>query len=694
MLYRFKILFCLLQAFLMLISSFSVYDSLFKWKVDRAALRLTSTADFVFEPVEAEAMRVTEAERARCRAWFEANVLTTATPAYDFTVGGRSLRKHLSDWQIEVGPLSAEGAYRRGGKTAFVTLRHKKSALTAMVEATLYEAYATCEWTVSVKNGGDADSPVIGSFYAADCTLDTGRSDVYFSKGSIPEPDDFELQRSPVAPTEMRFNANGGRTASFLPYFNVSGAAGGVTAAVGWTGQWFASLRQCVGGVRFKAKQEFFRAWLTPGETVRSPLVSLTFYGGDNPVKGFNVFRSWERACVYTESAFPLTCTVLAGEFDRRTAAEYVDQINAYPEETCSDTDYLWRDAGWYTINGDWYDSVGNWTPDPLRFPDGLGPVSDAARARGMGFLLWFEPERCCEGTEVYNECVRHEGWLIAGGDKNRNMVNLANDGACDYLSSLIANAIRENGVGLYRQDFNFSALELWRRADRQWYGGRTGIEENHYVTNLYRFLDTLLAVNPGLIIDNCASGGKRIDLEMSRRSVPLWRSDYNCASSDGSLPPDIEEATQAMTYGLSFWLPLHGTGVGGEQTRYRRMSAIVPCAQQAGFSDVRRFMEQNYFPLIPGGTRTDRWHAMQFGSAEAGAALVYRRCQAAESCRVTFSGLIPAAEYTVYDRDTPGSAFTATGESLMREGIAVTVPEAPGAAVWMYATQEAGNRP
>ncbi len=508
---------------------------------------------------------------------------------------------------------------------------------------------------------------------------------MYFSKGSDPAADDFELMKSAVSLTPMNFNANGGRSSSWLPYFNISGPEAGVVAAAGWTGQWFVSLRQTAKGVKLRAKQEFFSGYLTPGETVRSPLVSLTFYDGGNALKGFNAFRAWERACVYTESAFPLTCTVLAGEFDRRNAEEYIAEINAYPDEVCENSDFLWRDAGWYEILGDWYDSVGNWHPDPVRFPDGFAPVAEAAEARGMKFLLWFEPERCCKGTEVYNECIRHEGWLIESGDENRNMVNLAVDGACDYLSGLIANAIRDNKVGLYRQDFNFSALELWRSADKSLYGGRTGIEENHYVTNLYRYLDTLLAVNPGLIIDNCASGGKRLDLEMSRRSIPLWRSDYNCISSDGSLKDDICEATQSMSCGISFWLPLTGTGIGGEG-EYLCRSAAVPCAQRAGYGDVRQYMDKNFYPLINGARDRARWHAMQFGDETAGAALIYKREQVkSDRCHIVLQGLDPEKTYEIFDYDAPARTETKTGAQLMGEGIDVIVTETPKAYFLMY---------
>lgn len=687
MLYRFKIIFCLFQALLLLISSFSAYDSGFKLKTDRAAMALTGVTDISFDTIDADGMKVSDAEKQRCRDWFDANIRTPGVPAYDFTAGGKRLRTHLADWEITVGDESAIGAVRRGDKTTCISLKHKKSALTATVEATIYEDFATCEWTVYIQNDGDENSPVVREFYAADCTLETGLSDVYFSKGSDPAADDFELTLSSVSLTPMTFNANGGRSASWLPYFNVRGENFGFVTATGWTGQWRETLRQTAKGVHITAKQEYFSGYLTPGETVRSPLVSLTFYENDNALKGFNTFRNWESACVYTESAFPLTTTGLANEFDRRGTEEYIAQINSLPEEVCSEADFLWRDAGWYPIKNDWYDSVGTWKPDPDRFSEGFAPISEAAEARGMKLLLWFEPERCCEGTEVYEECKLHEGWLIEVGDANRNMVNLANDDACAYLGALVANALKENKVGLYRQDFNFSPLELWRKADKTLFGGRTGFEENHYVTNLYKYLDTLLEVNPGLIIDNCASGGKRLDLEMSRRSIPLWRSDYNCMTADGRLPDDVAEATQSMTYGVSFWLPLHGTGIGGEGGEYRARSAMVPCAQTViGYRFVRGSMAKNYYPLIWGARDLDKFLAMQYGDADSGTVLIYKREKVGEDvCRITLNGLDPAKEYEVFDDDHHESVTVKTGEEWMREGFDFPIPETPKAAILIY---------
>lgn len=687
MLLKIKSVLCLFQSVFLLLSSVLGYASAEKRKLDRIAMSLTSITDFSFDPLPAEALAVGDAEKQRCREWFDAHIRSARSPAYDFTVDGKKFSRHIADWDIAVLPESVEGETRRGGKTTLVTLSHKKSALTATVEATIYEAFATCEWTVYITNGGAENSPVVKEFFAADCTPETGVSDVYFSKGSVSAADDFELMKSAVSVTPMVFNANGGRSGSWLPYWNICGKNCGVVAATGWTGQWYTSLRQTVRGVEFRAKQEFFNGCLAPGETVRSPLVSFTFYEGSNPLKGFNAFRNWESACVYTESAFPLTTVGLANEFDRRGAEDYIAQINAFPQEICDEADFLWRDAGWYPIKNDWYDSVGTWKPDPARFSAGFAPISEAAERRGMKLLLWFEPERCCKGTEVYEECKKHDGWLIELGSDTRNMVNLANDGACDYLGTLVANAIKDNKVGLYRQDFNFDPLELWQAADKNLYGGREGFAENHYVTNLYRYLDTLLKVNPGLIIDNCASGGRRLDLEMTRRSIPLWRTDYNCITADGRLPADVMEATQSATYGLSFWLPLHGTGIGGVG-EYRYRSALVPCVQTAfGYKQIQNYMARNYYPLVYGARNLTKFHAMQFGDENEGAALIYKREKvSSDACTVRLMGLIPDATYTLYDFDHPDLTTEKTGEELMGTGMTLSIPASPKAVFLLYA--------
>lgn len=688
---KIKSLLCLLQPILMAVSHFSVYDSNFKKWTDRASLSVTGLEDFCFDPIPAGALAVTEAEKARCRAWFDAHLRSASDPAYNVTVGLKSLQKNLSDWEMTVGPESEAGAYHRGGKTTVITLAHKKSDLWGRVEATIYEDFATCEWTVHLENAGASRSPVVWNFCGADMALNCGKADLYVSKGSSPAADDFTLVKTAVSPTRMSFNANGGRSESFLPYFNLCGKRFSAVMAVGWTGQWYASLRQTVGGVRAEAKQEFFKAALEPGERVRSPLTSLSFYEGGNALKGFETFRAWEKACVCPANAKPMKGYVIANEFSKKTCDEFISHLDTVDPAVMAATDYFWMDAGWYRYQEGWHDGVGNWAPDPARFPDTLKPLSDAMAARGKRFLLWYEPERVREGTALYNEAGKHADWIV-GIDDNL-MWNLASDDACDYLTNCISASLLQNGVSVYRQDFNFTPLEYWRKADKAFYGGREGIAENRYVTNLYRYLDGLLQNVDGLLIDNCASGGKRLDLEMTRRSVPFWRSDYNCGDEHGNIKPDVLEATQSMTAGLSYWLPYSGTNQY-YHSAYAVRSGILthPSVYEpdpgefVAYDDVRGFMTENYFPLTPGGVDSKKVLAMQFGSADAGAALVYfRENVRSKTVRLKLSGLSETAKYTLTNADDPAFTVTATGRALMYEGVDVSAQTLPYAAIIRY---------
>lgn len=683
-----KTVLCLLQALLFVVSSFAVPDSNFKVWVDRAAVGLTSVTDLTFDSIEAQELDVAESEKQLCRTWFEENVLSAKTPAYTFSVGGKDFRKNIDDWDFSFTEESEAGAVYRNGKTTYITVSHKKSDISATVEATIYEDNASCDWTVYIKNNGSANSPQVTGFYAIDSKLPTGRkADVYCTNGSFAEADDFETMKSGLSLLPMVFTANGGRTESFLPYFNIHGEDGGAVLAVGWSGQWYTSLSQTLNGTKVKAKQQTLKGYLLPGEEVRSPLVSLTFYDSDNALKGFNAFRQFTIDCVYPEGTKQVVTTGIAVESPGVTEAQVIQNVKNIPEEWTPSLDYAWVDAGWYPLRNNWSDSVGNWYADPERFPNGLGEISRHLQERGMGLLVWYEIERCCKDTAVYNDCIKHDGWLLINEDNDEaNAVNFANEDACEYITNLMLDSLRYNGVMCLRMDSNFTPLPLWEQADKAWADGRKGITENHYVTNLYGFLDTLLEEIPGLKIDMCASGGKRLDIEMSRRSIPLWRTDYNCMDGEGNSKPDIIEATQAHTYGISFWYPYNGTCayVEGE---YATRTNIISCSQRLEYYDIRPYMVGNYYPLTYGGMDTSKYHAMQFDTgASEGMALIYKRENVRNNIyTLKLNGLDSDTVYTLYDYDKPETVYEMTGEKLMSEGLELTINDTPKAVIVLY---------
>ncbi len=688
-----RIFIAVIQSLLFVISSFAVQDSNFKFWVDRAAYSMATTAEISFETMDVAEYAVTEEEKELCRKWYEENILYAPengnAPAYNFTVCTKSLRSNLDDWSFCVSEESETGAVHRGGKTAYITITHNKHPLTVTVEATIYEENASCEWTVFIKNDGEENSQVISEFYAADCLIPTGDNpEMYFSKGSDPAPDDFELLKTQLSIVPMKYTANGGRTESFLPYFNINGEDSGAVISIGWTGQWFASFAKTLSAdVNIKAKQESLRGYLEPGEEIRSPLVNLTFYKNKNALKGFNSFRNYTKDCVYPEGTKQVATAGLGVETPGITEEQIIINVGNVPESWTYSLDYFWVDAGWYKINNDWSDSVGNWYADPDRFPQGFKAISDAARARGIGFLLWYEPERACKGTDVYNECIKHDGWILIDEDhEDRNLVNIANEDCLEYLTDLMVESFKYNGVDCFRMDFNITPGAFWDEADNQLEDGRKGFAENHYVTNLYRFLDALLEEVPGLTIDICASGGKRIDIEMIRRGIPLWRTDYNCMDGEGGTPDDILEATQAQTYGISFWLVHNGT-CAYRTGEYAVRTNIVSSSQLLDYYDIRPHMVGNYYPLTYGGVDTSRYLAMQFDTdASAGMALIYKRENVTENTyRLVLNGLESDAVYKVYNYDTPEAVITKKGSELMTDGITITINAAPKAEIIMY---------
>lgn len=669
-----------------------------------------STSEVTFETVSASDLGVSESEKNNCKEWYETNILYAGNngvaPAYDFTVGGKSLSKNFADWEFSVGEASATGAVYSGGNTSYITVKSAKYSLTATVEATIYPDNATCDWTVYIKNTGEGNSKTVKDFYALKGELATGGdSELYYSLGSPNSSKDFELRKIEDFSSTMSFFGVGGRsTDTYLSYFNVCGKDGGYVLGVGWTGQWLAEFTEKGDNFKTSIGQKTFEAYLTSGEEVRSPLVSLSFYDGDNALIGFNAFRAFVSDCVYPEGVDTFSMLEVAGPFSTRSTDEILTELDKIDADIMDDFDYFWMDAGWYATDRTWSDAegkwiidwtdVGTWTADPDRYVNGIKEISDYGKEKGIGLVLWYEPERVKKGetqdTYLYTVGKAHEDWIIENGS-DTNLWNFACDDALSFMCEYVSASLIENGVSVYRQDFNMEPLTYWETADKNIYGGRKGICENRYVTNYYKYLDYLFAHVDGLLMDNCASGGRRLDLEMTRRSVPLWRSDYNCESYE-----DILKANQAQTLGISMWFPLSGTAnyVGSE---YAARSAVMPCVintfasvtskYYCDYSELRVMQTEYFCPLTPCNTDADRFLAMQYSSydGDSGFAVVYKREDVeSETYTVEFNALNPDVIYNVYDYDNSDTTVQKSGAELMK-GYEITIKNAPKSVIIVF---------
>lgn len=345
---------------------------------------------------------------------------------------------------------------------------------------------------------------------------------------------DFDLSDGEARHMEPKGGRSSDTTA--FPFFDLSGMGKTWVLGIGWSGQWAMDLfrqdgcwRVCVG----LADADFY---LNSGESVRTARV-LCVQGSD-AADTRRAFRRvmLEKFSPVTRLGRDMTMPVSYQPFDlyfysetekyyqggrrRRDWATEQGQKTSADMAVRGHMDTLWLDAGWFDVG--FPRGVGNYC-FAKGFPNGLEPVTDYAHAKGLRFVLWFEPERVCKNTEVYNE---HYDMLLFKPDGGDALFNLADDKARVYLRDKLIAFIRDNGIDVYRQDFNFEPLPYWRAHDEE---GRRGVTEMKYVAGHYALWDALLDACPGLLIDDCASGGRRIDLETCSRAVMLWRSDTGC---------------------------------------------------------------------------------------------------------------------------------------------------------------------
>jgi alpha-galactosidase len=253
---------------------------------------------------------------------------------------------------------------------------------------------------------------------------------------------------------------------------------------------------------------------------------------------------------------------------------------------------------------------------------------------------------------------------------------------------------IKADGIDIYRNDFNMDPLPHWQRADAP---DRQGITEIRYIEGLYAFWDDLLKRHPHLMIDNCASGGRRIDLETISRSVALWRTDF-------ALGKNASPGVQAQGPGLGLWAPLNATAVGESPDLDRARSAMgagmafLWDVRPAGFDaplarkivrqerSIRKFYSGDLYPLTPISNGNDAWLAYQYDRPDLGEGMVmaFRREQAPrKSCTVKLRGLDAKRRYKLEDLDT-GAKKVYAGKKLAA-GLRLDIANKPGSRLLIY---------
>ncbi len=626
--------------------------------------------------------------------------------AFDFLVDGISFADDIKSWNLNTEMVEGET------KTDW-TLTYTKDGqpLQVVVYATAYKEYAIIEWTVWISNVGDINSGVISEFKGL--KKEFGNADDYnitHWKGSRALTEDFSVTNENLEEGKeiSLFGANGKASVYFSPYFNIqwnNENAGwgieGVYFSVGWPGEWSANITDIGETVQVVAGQKNLSTYLEPDESIRSPLMTLLFWEKDL-MRAQNLWRRWVYNVAMPQPNGDPVKPILLANTAQTTAltAKATTENQRYAIQLWSrigyDVDGWLMDAGWGEQLGGWYASSGNWTPDQERFGGTLAPIAEAVADAGWDyFTVWTDLERISTGTDWYNKYNDTEGLINL--HKGHHLLNLADEETANEITEIMLAHLSNNGITVYRQDNCFGDTiadnmnRYWVAKDAEMGENRNGITENKHLVNYLEYYDTILEYT-GTFIDNCAGGGRRLDLESIKRSVTLWRSDL-CYEPT---------AVQCHSWSINFFLPYSGQGSLQEdpyaQTYYFRSnmtpSMFLPWrvdithlnpAKNARYKELiaehrayASYMTEDYYPLTPYSDEEDVWMAWQFNDAETSTGIiqVFRRTESEiDTDRFYLSGLELDTTYRLENID--GGSAEYTGRELMCDGVQFYIPEA-----------------
>lgn len=661
---------------------------------------------------------------------------------FSFKCGDRSSREWV---KIETAKIQSGDWQKDKTRTHTLTWKDDKTSLVCEMKLKEFQDFPAFEWTVFVRNDSKSDSPKVHDFWGIDTSWNTAGNAadnampiLHRSVGSPGHEDDFQF-RSEIMHNSMwdkrrriamdnPSNAAWARahcyliptdkrsSAVWLPLFNYQTGSDGLIAGLGWSAAWRAYFDHQGGGKStILAGVENFDSILHPGETVRSTL-SLVLYWKGELLHGQNMFRKLAlehfTPRIDGKPVDPPISGVVWGGVPSKEHLEIIEKIKKYQIPF----DVYWFDAGWYgtgtipsysVFEGDWGPMAGDWRPNPNWHNGTLKPVSDAAHALGMKFLVWVEPCRAIEGRPI---TLEHPEYFLTGNADGKIqkgqtlLLDLGKPKSLQWAIDVLAGLVKNYNLDWYEEDFNIDPNPYLETADQP---NRAGMNEMRFVEGHFAFWDALLTQFPKLAILNCASGGRRIDLESILRGQPLWRSDYNC------FPEATAESTQDHSYGIQHWLPIQGSMTRGWTIldKYDFRCALSPGMENALVAKTepewlqikanvvqakrcKKYFFGDYYPLTNQQRDPAAWSAyhLYLPQEQQGMIVVMRRVKS-DVGAMTFDLLTidPAKRWKFEDYDS-GKTWTVSGKEIREKGFEVAIPNRRDSRLIFYSVDQSGT--
>ena len=573
--------------------------------------------------------------------------------------------------------------------------------ITVEVICNNYPEFNASYWTLYFENKSDSNSEIISDILDCDTLLPLtfprqpkpgykpveGDACVITMTGMVEGRHYWENDK--VSATEYSFNyeyldkasnktkcfANvGGRSSEgMMPFFDVTAGGSGYITAIGWTGDWKAAFTKKDTGIHLQTGLKETAFYLKPSEKIRTSSILIMCYAADedkhNKYRRLikNHFSHKSNTCALREG---LMAVELWGGLSSEEMKKRISELKA-GEIRFED---VWIDAGWYgqcmkcddPFSGDWGAHTGEWDVNTRVHPAKLKDVADCAKNAGMKLMLWLEPERAIKGTQITEQ---HPEWFLSIPGTNNMILNYGNKEAKGYVYNLLSCYVRELDLSCYRQDFNVWFTDYFKENDEE---NRRGITEIKHIMGMYEMWDQLLEQHPHLIIDNCASGGRRIDIETLKRSIPFFRSDYQCNFNENP------EVLQVHNTNISCYLPYNGCTSKTKNDTYAIRSsyssswggafynAIFQSMNGEDFKwakkitdeyrSIRKYMSMDFYNHGSSTFDETAWTIWQYHDSEtqSGIVMAFRRCESPfEQVTIRLKGLSENERYLYQNLDS-----------------------------------------
>ena len=371
----------------------------------------------------------------------------------------------------------------------------------------------------------------------------------------------FTRRRQAIAPhLRLDIGATGRSSVSAIPAVSLGGSPGHLITGLLWSGAWGLSVGEpdAAGQATAKISLGSVATTIRYGQPFETPHGFL----GISAPGDLNLSAAWQ---AYVKNGVrhgrPIDPQVTYNTWFARGTAIDQDTIRAEMDRAAQvGIDLFVVDAGWYpggSNPSDFSTGLGTWTVDARRFPSGLAALRDYAHGLGLKFGIWVEPERVDTATVNRPGLAKERYLATANGRYNAGLKNESAPAAQICLADGEARQWVFNELVQFLDSVQPDYLKWdnndWVNCDRSGHGHGESDGNLLHVRGLYGILAALRDRYPNMSIENCSTGGNRLDFGMLQYTESAWMDDVSGPST--RVRHNLEGLTQMFPPGylLSF---------------------------------------------------------------------------------------------------------------------------------------------